>query len=83
MGEAPADDLVQPLGGERVGGAAAQALAAVSRPDGAVAGGERGRQLLEPVEPRHLLDQVDLASDVGAPEGGDGHLEAVVGSARS
>ena len=68
--EAPADDLVQSLGGQRVGGAAAQPLA-VGQPAGrAVAARQRRRQLLQPVEARDLLDQVGLAGDVGAPERG-------------
>ena len=77
--EAPADDLVQALRGERVGRPAAQPLAVGQPAPGAVARGQRGRQRLERAEPRHLLDQVGLAGDVGAPEGGHGDVEAVVG----
>ena len=30
--------------------------------------GQRRGQLLEPVDPRHLLDHVRLAADIAAPE---------------
>jgi hypothetical protein len=73
-GEAPAHDLAQPLGLERLDGAAAQDLSSREPAGGAVAGGERGRQLLEPVDARHLLDHVRLAGDVGAPEGRRVHV---------
>ena len=42
-----------------------------------MAGGQRRRQLLQPVDPRDLLDQVGLAGDVGAAEVGDLDLETV------
>ena len=78
VGEAPPDDLVQALGREHVGGAPAQPLARGQPARRAVARGQRGGKLLEPVEPRDLLDQVGLARDVAAPERGHGHVEAVV-----
>ena len=77
--EAPADDLVQPLRGERVLGVAPQPLHRRQPPDGAVTGGQRRRQVLEAIEPRDLLDQVGLARDVIATEVGDGHIEPVGG----
>ncbi len=60
--EAPADDLVEPLGGERVARAAPQPLARGQSPGGAVARGQRRRQRVERAEPRHLLDQVGFAA---------------------
>ena len=78
-GEAPADDLVQPLRRERVRGAAAQPLGGRQPPDGGVARGQRRRQVLDTVEPRDLLDQVGLARDVGAAEVRNRDVEAVGG----
>ena len=75
--EAPADDLMQALRGERVAGGSPQPLAIGQPPEGAVARGQRRRQRLERPEPRHLLDQVGLAGHVGAPERGHGHVEPV------
>ena len=76
VGEAPAHDLVQAAADERVDGAAAQALPDGQPPRAAAALGQRGRQLLEAVDARDLLDEVGLASDVVAPEGGHEHVEA-------
>src|SRR5205807_5012622 len=67
-GEAPPHDLVEALRGERVGRSAAQALPGGQPPGGAMPRRERHWQLLEPVQPRDLLDQVSLAGDVGATE---------------
>ena len=79
-GEAPADDLVQPLGGERVGGArGAAAGVAVSRPEAPWREGSVAGSVLERAEPGHLLDQVGLAGDVGAAERGHGDVEPVGG----
>ena len=62
-GEAPADDLVQPLSGRarrpRGGAAAGAASGGRTAP---WRDGQRRRELLEPVEPRDLLDQVGLAA---------------------
>ena len=46
---------------------------------GRAVGGQRRGQLVQPPQPRDLLDQVDLARDVVAPERRDGHVEAVAG----
>ncbi len=51
----------------------------VQAPGGAAARGQRGGQPLEPVDPRDLLDQVDLTRDVGAAQRGHGHVETAVG----
>ena len=51
-------------------------------PGGAVPGRQRRRQLLEAVEPRHLLDQVRFAGHVGAAERGGLDIEAVGGVGR-
>ena len=75
--EAPPHDLVQTLGGQRIGGSPPEPLSSVKPTVGAVARGERRRQLLEAVEPRDLLDQVGLAGDVGAAERGHGDVEPV------
>ena len=49
----------------------------VAQPPGAAAAlGQRGGQLLEAVDARDLLDEVGLARDVVAPEGGHQHVEA-------
>ena len=76
-GEAPPDRLVQALRGEHVRGLAALALARGEAAVGAVAARQRRRELVEPVEPRDLLDHVDLPGDVAAPERGRLHVEAV------
>ena len=57
-------------------GAAAQALLGAQAPGAAAALGQRGGQLLEAVHAGDLLDEVGLARDVVAPEGGHQHLEA-------
>ena len=79
-GEAPADRLVRARrrrARPRRGGAAA--ARASSTAAGAAARGQRRRELLQPPQPRDLLDQVDLAGDVVAAEGGHGDVEPVVG----
>ncbi len=68
IGEAPADDLVQPAADHRILGGAAHALGVGELAGGAAARGEGRRQALEPVDARDLLDQVDLARDVVAPQ---------------
>ena len=52
---------------------------AVSRPEAPRRGGSVAGQLLHPVDPGDLLDEVGLAGDVGAAEERDGHVEAVGG----
>src|SRR4029077_21274271 len=65
VGEAPTDDLVETEVAHRVLGAAAQSLVTPqstglpSRPRQG-----RGQVLVESVDARHLLDQVDLPGDV-------------------
>ena len=76
LGEAPAHDLIHPAAHERVDRAAAQALLDAQAPGAAAALGQRGRQLLEAVHAGDLLDEVGLARDVVAPEGGHQHVEA-------
>ena len=82
VGEAPADDLVQAAADERVLGRAAHPLGVAQQPHGAAARGQRGRQLLQAVDPRDLLDQVDLARDVHASQRRHRHVEAVALGAR-
>ena len=78
LGEAPADDLVQAATDERVLGRAAHALGVRQTARGAAARRQRGRQALEAVDPGDLLDQVDLAGDVLAPDGRRSHLQTVI-----
>ncbi len=75
VGEAPSDDLAQAAADHRVLGGAAHALGVREPAGGAAARGQRRGQPLEAVDARDLLDQVDLARDVVAPEGGHRHLE--------
>jgi hypothetical protein len=49
---------------------------------GAPARGEGRRQPLEAVDPSHLLDQVDLARDILAPQRRHGDVQAVLGGLR-
>ena len=74
--EAPADRLGEARADERVGRAPAQLLLGRQPPAHAVAG-DRRRELLQPPQPRDLLDQVDLARDVVAAERRHGHVEVV------
>ena len=76
VGEAPAHDLVHAAPDEGVDGAAAQALLDGQPPGAAAPLGQRGRELLEAVDARDLLDEVGLARHVVAPEGGHEHVEA-------
>ena len=79
IGEAPAGDLAQPAADERVLGAAPHALGVREPPGGAPPRRERGGQALEPVDPRDLLDQVDLPRHVAAAQRGHRRVEPARG----
>ncbi len=79
LGEAPADDLVQAAPDERVLGIATHALGVREAARGAATGGQRDGQPLEAVDAGDLLDQVDLARDVLAPDRRWGRRKALVG----
>ena len=78
-GEAPADDLVQALGGERVGGPPAQSLALrVRRPEAPWRDGSVAGSLSSPS--RRATSSIRSASRVTSPRrnAGHGHVQAVV-----
>ena len=66
----------KPGADQRVARAAAQLLLD-GQAAGRAVGGQRRGQLVQPPEPRDLLDQVDLARDVVAADRRDGHVEPV------
>ncbi len=78
-GEAPPEHLVEPLCGERVGRLATDPLAVGEPAGGPMARGQRGGELLEPVDARHLLDHVGLARDVHTTERRRLYVEPVLG----
>ncbi len=91
IGEAPAGDLRQAAGGQRVLEAARQLLGVREATGGAIARGQRRRQAVEAVDPCDLLDQVDRPGDVARAEVGrrdkqtlvvavDGEFERLRGS---
>ena len=74
------DRLVEAAVAQRVLEAAPQALAGVEPPHRVPARGQRGGQLVQPVDPRDLLDQVRLALDVGvAPAAAPSQLDPGAG----
>ena len=77
--------LGQAGAGQRVLGAAAQPLLGREHAGGAAPRGQRVGQLVEPPQARDLLDEVDLARDVAAPEGRHRDVEPVgrLGDART
>jgi hypothetical protein len=77
LGEAPADHLVQPAAHERVLGRPYNALGMGETSSRATTGGQRRRQLLHPVDPCHLLDQIDLTRDIRAAQRGDPDAQTV------
>ena len=77
LGEAPADDLVQAAAGERVLGGAAHPLCVREPSRRTAPRGQRRGEALEAVDPRDLLDQVDLARHVAPPHRGNRHVEPV------
>jgi hypothetical protein len=82
IGEAPADYLVQAAPGEDVLGLPAHTLAVCEHSGGAAPRRQSRRQALEAVDARDLLDQVNLARDVGSPQRGHRDIEPVVGGLR-
>ena len=82
VGEAPADDLIQAPPDHRVLGSPADPLGVAQHARCAAARREGRGQAIDAIDARDLLDQVDLARDVLAPQGRHGDLEAVRAPAR-
>ena len=78
-GEAPADDLVQSPPDHRILCAAAQELGVGELARSSTACGERRGQPLEAVDPRDLLDQIDLAGHILAAQRGNRRKQPTIG----